>query len=318
MTLDVFTLGEAMLRLSTPVGRSMATAPSYEVHVAGAEANVASLLAQLGRSVAWASSLPDSVLGRRVLAEMQAVGVDCEGVSLTDDARLGTYFVDIHPAPQPTTVVYDRAHSAVCSLTVDDIDWDLISQARVVHLSGITPALSESLGEVTSAIADSVADSETLLSFDVNYRAKLWAPKEARDRLSSFLELADLVVCGLQDAREVFGFGDSQADVAGRFAKEYSTPSLVITAGSAGAYWVHNGESGHVPAIPVNVIDRLGAGDAFTAGLIDGALDGHFVDGVVRGVALAAIALTTVGDQARVTRREVEALMAERIRDVDR
>lgn len=318
MTLDVFTLGEAMLRLSTPVGRSMATAPSYEVHVAGAEANVASLLAQLGRSVAWTSRLTASVLGRRVLADMRAVGVDCESVSLTEHGRLGTYFVDIHPEPRPTTVVYDRADSAVCAMSVEDIEWDRIAQASVVHLTGITPALSPSLREVTEAIAASVADSETLLSFDVNYRSKLWSPNEARACLAPLLELSDVVVCGLQDANEVFGLEGSGSEVADRLEGEYSIPSVVITAGSAGAWWARGGDGGHVHAIPVRVVDRLGAGDAFTAGVLDGILDGDFIDGISRGAALAAIALTTVGDQAHVTRSEVRSLMARGGRDVDR
>lgn len=318
MTLDVFTLGEAMLRLSAPIGESLETVPKFDVHVAGSEANVASALSQLGRSVVWASRVPDSVLGRRVLSSLQAVGVDCSSVSLSERARLGTYFVDIQSDPRPTTVVYDRAGSAASDMAVDDVDWNRVSEARVIHLSGITPALSASLAEVAKALAAQARTSDSLLTFDVNYRAKLWSPREAERGLSGLLEVADVVVCGRDDANEVFGIEDQLPEMARRISERFSVGSVVVTAGSGGTFWQHGTESGHVPAVPVRIIDRLGAGDAFMAGLVDGLLDDDLPGGVARGAALAAVALTTVGDQIRVNRPEMLSLMATEGRDVHR
>lgn len=318
MTLDVFTFGEAMIRLSTPAGNSLETAPAFEAHTAGAEANVASALARLDRSVAWASRLPDSALGRRVLSDLRAAGVDCSNVSLDSQARMGTYFVDIQAPPRATSVIYDRSASAVCRFGVDDVDWDLVAQARVVHLTGITPALSQSLREAIDALAATVDASDALLSFDVNYRAKLWSPDEAAETISPLLQLADIVVCGKDDARDVLGIDGAPAEVAARLAEDFSSEFVVVTGGAEGAWWSSSGDFGFVPSVPVAVIDRLGAGDAFTAGLIDGLLDGEFADGVARGTALAAVALTTRGDQVQITREEMLAMVDGFDRDVDR
>lgn len=318
VSIDVFTVGEAMLRLSAPVGEALETVPRFDVHVAGSEANVASTLSQLGRTVTWASRVPDSALGRRVLSSLRAAGVDCSSVSLSDTGRLGTYFVDIRPDPLPTKVVYDRAGSAVCEMTVDDIDWDRASDARVVHLSGITPALSGSLAEIADELAGQARESGSLLTCDVNYRSKLWTTEEAERRLSVILESADLIVCGRDDASQVFGLAGDPGEVAQRLSQRFSCQSVVVTVGSDGAYWRRGSELGHVPAREVQIIDRVGAGDAFMAGLIDGLLDDDLPSGVARGAALAALALTTTGDQIRVNRAEMSSLMTIESPDVDR
>jgi 2-dehydro-3-deoxygluconokinase len=318
MSLDVFTLGEAMLRLSTPVGQSLETSPEYHVHVAGSEANVASTLSQLGRSTMWSSRIPDSVLGHRILSSLRSVGVDCDSVALSEGGRLGTYFVDIRPAPLSTVVVYDRAASAVCDMGLEEIDWLSISEARVVHLSGITPALSPNLAEVVSKIVSEVRESESLLTFDVNYRAKLWTPKEAEWSLSSLLDSVDVLVCGIEDARVVFGVEGTGPEVSVQLSERFSNPSVVVTAGAGGAFWRQGTQAGHIPALPVRVVDPLGAGDAFMAGLIDGVLDDDLKAGVARGAALAGIALATVGDQIRITRAGMLSLLEGDLPDVDR
>ncbi len=307
-----------MLRLSARPGSSLETASSFDVHVAGAEANVAYALARLDRTVAWASRLPDTALGRRVLAGLRSAGVDCSGVMLAPEGRMGTYFVDVHRPPRPTSVIYDRADSAACSMTVDDLDWDLISDARVIHLTGITPALSDSLRNVVSELARTAASSDALLSFDVNYRAKLWSPEMALTELSPIMKLAELVVCGRQDARDVFGVGGEPDTVARQLSEEFSIPTLVVTDGHRGSWWVSDGQPGHLSALEIDVVDPVGAGDAFTAGVIDGLLDNDLLDGINRGTALAAAALTTRGDAVHVNRAELDALVAADRNDVDR
>lgn len=318
VTIDVFTVGEAMLRLSAPLGESLEAAQRLDVHVAGSEANVASALSQLGRKVAWVSRVPDSALGRRVVSSLRATGVDCEGVLLSDTGRLGTYFVDVRPDPLPTTVVYDREKAAVCDMTVDEFNWDLADAARVIHLSGITPALSESLATIADQLAARARHSGSLLSVDVNYRSKLWTPGEAERGLSTILEAADLIVCGREDADVVFGLVGDPQDVGRQLSGRFSCQSVVVTAGADGAFWRRNREFGHVPAREVSVLDRVGAGDAFMAGVIDGLLDDDLPSGVARGEALAALALTTVGDQIRIDRTGLMSLMSTDGPDVDR
>jgi 2-dehydro-3-deoxygluconokinase len=316
--IDVFTVGEAMLRLSAPQGETLEGASRFDVHVAGSESNVASALAQLGRAVTWVSRVPDSPLGRRIVSSLRAAGVDCSSVLLADTGRLGTYFVDVRPDPLATTVVYDREGSAVCGLTVEDIDWDLVADARVIHLSGITPALSENLATIANELAARAGGADSLLTLDVNYRSKLWSPGEAEQALSGILESADLIVCGRDDVALVFGQEGEPADVARQMSERFSCPAVVVTAGSEGAFWQRGKDSGHVPSREVRIIDPIGAGDAFMAGAIDGLLDDDLPSGVARGEALAALALTTVGDLITVNRAEMTSLMTIEGPDVDR
>lgn len=317
MTLDVFTFGEAMLRLSVPLGESLETAPHFDVHVAGSEANVAGALGQIGRRVAWDSRLPESALGRRVIRALTMAGVDCSSVVLEPEGRMGVYFVDLQTS-FPARVVYDRSGSTASAIEPQDLDWGEIEDATIVHISGITPALSPTCRETAQTVADHVRDRDTLLSIDVNYRAKLWDPSDAGFTLSGLVEKADLVVSTKEDAREVFGIEGGEEVVAEELASRFSIDRVVITSGPDGAWWIDRKESGSVAALPVAVIDRLGAGDAFMAGVLDGVLDGGLGVGVRRGVVLAALALTTLGDQIVTTRGEMEKLMANGGRQVDR
>lgn len=303
---DVYTFGEAMLRFSSPPGKTLGDSSGYEVHVAGAEANVATALASLGRDVAWASLLPDNPLGLRVLGNLKGAGIDCSGVRLVDDARLGTYFVDLHNPPRPTTVVYDRADSAVCHVQQNDLDLGMVQGASIVHLSGITPALSTSCSEAISTI---VGSAKGIVSFDVNYRSKLWAPERAAESLRPLLREVDVIICPVADARHLFETSADPAGAAHELAEEFDASQVVVTSGSEGVFWLDRDVEGHQPAIPVEVVDRLGAGDALTAGILDGLLDGDLPEGVRRGAMLAAIALTTHGDAIRISRSELDSLL---------
>jgi 2-dehydro-3-deoxygluconokinase len=175
----VSTLGEAMLRLSVDAGDRLEDAKAFEVHVAGAEANVAYALARVGVPVRWASALPRNPLGRRVASTLASGGVDLSAVQWVDDARLGTYFVEFSPRPRPTQVVYDRGASAVARARVEDFDWDRVLDATAFHTSGISLALSQSSQEVTRFAIDEAHARGLSVSFDVNYRRQLWSPAEA-------------------------------------------------------------------------------------------------------------------------------------------
>jgi 2-dehydro-3-deoxygluconokinase len=307
-----------MIRLSTPQGENLETAPDFDVHVAGAEANVAAALARLGRKVQWFSRVPDNALGRRVLSELARAGVDTSAVDFVANARMGIYFVELQTPPRRTSVIYDRGDSAVWSITPEDIPWDLVEGAAIVHLTGITPALSASCRSTCMELAKATAAAGAKLSFDVNYRAKLWSPKEAAAALEPIMDLADLLMCTREDASELFGITGPAAEVAAHTAERHSTPHVVITDGPGGAWWWDQGKGGHVEADDVVVIDRLGAGDAFTAGVLDGVLDGDLTVGVHRGAVLATVALTTKGDQVVVTRAEMEEAIRGSGRSVDR
>lgn len=306
MTLEVFTFGEAMLRLSVPIGERLETAESFDVHVAGSEANVAAGLAGLGRRVAWWSRLPDGPLGRRVIRELTAAGVDCSRITLEPEGRLGVYFVELAPPPRAVRVVYDRAGSLASTITAEQIPWDLVERVRLVHVSGITPALSDTCREATATLLRRARDQGALVSLDVNYRSKLWPPSRAAAVLSEILEGIDLLVCAARDATVLFGLDEDPEQLPRILADRFSVRRVVVTSGASGAWWFDGGREGHQPAIPVTIVDRLGAGDALMAGIIDGILDDDLERGVRRGVALSALALTTRGDVTLTTPAELD------------
>lgn len=318
MTLDVLTFGEAMLRLSPPRGVPLTRATSLDLHVAGAEANVAVALSSLGRSVSWISRLPDNDLGRRVARDLTAAGVDVSHVRWEDSGRLGTYFVELGAGPKGVSVIYDRQDSTAAAISAHDLPTRAMAGARLIHLTGITPALSRSCREATEAAASAARDSETLLSVDINFRAKLWAAGDARKCLERVVAGADLIVCTAEDARDVFGIEGDPVEVAASLADGFGSAYTVVTNGAEGAVCWHDADAIRVEATPTDIVDRLGAGDAFTAGVIDGLLDGDVSEGLRRGSVLAAIALATRGDQVTVTRPELTQLLGPGGRRLDR
>jgi 2-dehydro-3-deoxygluconokinase len=318
MNFDVVTIGEAMLRLSVPAGVRLEEAQQLDLHVAGAEANTAIALAQLGRSVTWISGLPTSPLGRRVDRELRANGVDTSHVQWVDGERMGLYFVELAGPPRPVSVVYDRAGSAAAAMAVDQIHTEVIDSAKVVHLSGITPALSKSCRHLSLHAAERARSSSARLTVDINYRAKLWSPEDAKPCLTELAEGADLVVITREDAVDVFGVSGEALDMASRLRKLLGAGCVVLTLGDGGSVWDSDEGTGSQAAIPTVIVDRLGAGDAFMAGVIDGLLADDIDRGVQTGTALASLALGTRGDHVTTTRDEVERILAGRGRSVDR
>lgn len=315
---DVTTLGEAMLRLSVPVGQHLETMKELTVHLGGAESNVCAALVALGRRCSWLSRLPDDALGRYVLRTLRAAGIDTSTVVLAKNARLGTYYVEFAAPPRPTEVVYDRAGAAITELTVDMVDWDLFLDTRVLHLTGITPALNGHCFElVLEAVRRAKARGVTI-SFDVNYRSKLWSPEEAKARLLTILPYVDILICGQGDAQTIFGFRGAPEEVLAALSGSTSAELIILTQSNKGAATLIDGKLVHVPAREATVLDRLGAGDAFTAGLLDGYLDGDLRLGLEQGAALSALVLTQHGDMLVTTPEEVRHVLGSATTNLNR
>src|SRR5438132_84982 len=197
---DLVTLGEVLLRLSIPSPGRIETARQLDVQVGGAEANVAAACARLGLKVAWISALPANPWGERTRRELVGHGVDCAHVRMTEGARIGVYFLEYGVPPRPVRVLYDRRDSAFARLTEGEVDWEPVRRARLVHLTGITPALGEGArGLVRRAMREAPA-----FSFDVNYRASLWSPADARRFLDAVLPDVRHLFLGQAEARTVF------------------------------------------------------------------------------------------------------------------
>jgi 2-dehydro-3-deoxygluconokinase len=305
---DLVAIGEVMLRLSTPSPGRIETTRQLDVQVGGAEANVAAACARLGLRTAWVSALPSNPWGERIVRELTAHGVDCAYVPRFDDTRVGVYFLEFGAPPRPIRVLYDRRDSAFSRLTPEAIDWEPVRRARLVHVTGITPALGQGpRGVVERAVREAPA-----VSFDLNYRSTLWAPDDARAFVKSVLPATRHVFMGEAEARTVFGLtGSAEATIEtlGRLAPKATIALLQGQEGSTvlaeGRLWRPSRRH------TVQVVDPVGAGDAYVAGFLWATLNGRGPqDAVDAGAAVAALKCSTWGDVALIDARDVADLLA--------
>jgi 2-dehydro-3-deoxygluconokinase len=315
---DVSSIGESMLRLSVPSGRRLAGAQSLDVEIGGAETNVLTALSRLGRHCAWISRLPDHALGDAVLRAIRADGVDGAAVRRVAGERLGTYFLEYATQPRAIQVIYDRAGSAAAAMKPDDIDWDYLLDTRMLHLTGITAALSASCYDTVREAIRRAREQGVTVSFDVNYRAKLWSADDAGRRLRPLIAEADVLLCKSADAAALFGCSGEPREQMKALAALSRARAVYCTYGADGAALLAGETFAQQPALPVTIVDRIGSGDAFAAGVLDGILDGDARDGLRRGVALAAIALSQHGDRVLTSRPELDAVLAQEGHDVAR
>lgn len=305
---DVTTLGEMMLRLSVTAGKRLETATQFDVCAAGAESNVVSLLARLGRRTRWAGALPENPLGRLAANALQAADVDLEGIVWSESGRIGTYYVEFGAPPRGIQATYDRAHSCASNLTSQEIDWDALLDTRLLHLTGIHPALSPSCREMTREALRRAKQAGIPISFDVNYRQKLWSETEAAETLTLLMQGVDLLFCSAIDAARLFGCTGSMQEVAQSVRERSAANTVVVTFGDQGALLWNGNTHLHQSARPTQIIDRLGAGDALAAGVIHGFLENDFPAGLRYGVTLAALALSQLGDMVVTNNKELQAL----------
>src|SRR5438874_10064105 len=219
---DLLTLGETLLRLSPPGPQRLDQARLFEIGIGGSELNVGCVLARLGRRVAWVSRLPQGPLGRLVDGEARRHGVDTRWVRWIPEARLGLMFFEPGPAPRNARVIYDRKHSAAAELGFEDAPWDaLIAASARLHLSGITPALGPSCRALVGHVAQLAAAAGKKVSYDLNYRATLTDPAEARAMLDTVAPHLELFVLAERDARAVLGFAEEAEALAEAIAARY-------------------------------------------------------------------------------------------------
>jgi 2-dehydro-3-deoxygluconokinase len=304
----VVTFGEAMLRFNPPIGSSLEKAERYDVEIAGAEANVAIALARLGLNVAWLSRLPRNALGRRVAAKIREHGVDTSRVVWTDEGRVGLYFTEFGAVPRRPHVIYDRAGSSFASMSPAELDLGILDGCDLLHLTGITPALSAGCLEMTKMLVEAAAGRGIAVSFDVNFRGKLWSADAARTALENVLPLVQFLFVSSADASMVLRVDDTPKEQACALGRCYPAAEVVLTAGEDGA-WMWDGSLHYRSAVPSTVMDRIGRGDAFCAGYLYGRLEAADPEfALACGTAVASLAQTFEGDIAWITREDVVAL----------
>lgn len=305
---DLVTLGEVLLRLSIASPARFETVRQLDVQFGGAEANVAAACARLGRSAAWVSALPANAWGERARRELVGHGVDCGSVRMVEGARLGVYFVEYGVAPRPIRVVYDRRDSAFARLAVTDVDWTVFRRARVVHLTGITPALSAS----TRALVERALDEADTISYDVNYRSALWTPAAAREFADLVLPRARFLFLGRDEARNLFGLDGEPERIVEALARLAPKATVTLLMGDAGSLTIDGGRLVRPRCRPaVQVVDPIGAGDAYVAGFLTAWLEGRAIeDAVDTATAVAALKCSIWGDIALIGPGDVQDALA--------
>ncbi|MFT4259673.1 sugar kinase [Microbacterium sp.] len=266
-------IGETMVLIAPHDATPLADADDVRLSIGGAESNVAVHVSALGQSAAWVSALGDEVLGHRVQRTLSGLGVDTRWVRFDPDAPTGVYFKD-----PGRGVHYYRAGSAASRMTAESIAEVPLEQARIVHVSGITPTLSAECAALIDSVIERVAASDAFLSFDINHRAALWSASEAAPVLLGLANRADIVFVGLDEAETLWGTTSADAVRA-----LISAPGrLIVKDGDVGATEFSADGVVFVPAIPTEVVEAVGAGDAFAAGYLAGVLAGHDPEACLR------------------------------------
>ncbi|HSB89483.1 MAG TPA: sugar kinase [Anaerolineales bacterium] len=316
---DVVTFGECMLRLSPPDFQRLEQATQLNMAVGGSELNVAAGVARLGLSAAWVSRLPDNPLGRMVRNKAREMGVDTSHLLWTKDDRLGVYFVEYGASPRASSVLYDRSHSAISKIQPGEVAWDEVFQGcRLFHVSGITPALSDSAAAVTAEAIGAAKAAGAQISYDLNYRAKLWTQEKARRVQSPFMADVDILMTTEEDTERVFGItGGDYREVAKALADQFELRVVVITLRGTPSVWRNTwsalaysqGTYYDDVTYEVEVVDRVGSGDTFSAGFLYGYLTKDIPRGLKVGNAFAALKHSSWSDFNWSTLEETEALI---------
>src|SRR5215467_5548353 len=332
--MKVVTFGEIMLRLSPPGFERLLQSPGFVATFGGGEANVAVSLAHFGVESQYVTRVPAHAIGDAAIRALRAEGVGTGAIVRGGD-RLGIYFSEAGASQRASTVIYDRAGSSISTMTADAVAWDsVMTGAAWFHVTGITPALGERAAAATCAAVAAAKRAGARVSVDLNYRKKLWTPAQAQAVMRPMMRSVDVVIANEEDLQAVLGVGVEGADpesgaldpmayrdAAARVSREFGPRLVAVTLresvsasdnGWSAVLWDDEGATMHrSQRYAVRVVDRIGGGDSFAAGLIYALATGRALDAALRfAVAASALKHTVPGDFNRVNVAEVDALAA--------
>ena len=329
----VLTFGEIMLRLSPPGFERLLQSPQFSATFGGGEANVAVSLAHFGLDSSFVTRVPAHALGDAVVQCLRAEGVGTEFI-VRGGARLGIYYAETGASQRASSVIYDRAHSSLAELPEGTFDWaQILTEAAWFHVTGITPALGPEVARAADEAMAAANRSGARVSLDLNFRRKLWSEREAQATMRPLMRFVDVVIANEEDLQASLGFDvpganvvsgrvepEAYRDVAARVADEFGVRFVAITLresvsasdngwsavlwdAPAGAFFVSQ-------RYEIRVVDRIGGGDSFAAGLIYGLMTGRSSEDALRfAVAASALKHTIPGDFSRVSVAEVDRLV---------
>ncbi len=331
--MKVVTFGELLLRLAAPGYSKLFQKDSLDVTFCGAEANVAVSLSIFGAESVFVTKLPDSDVGRAAARSLDYFKVDTSKI-VYGAGRMGAYFLEKGVSQRPSKVIYDRAYSAFALARPEEFDWDdILEGADWFHWTGINPALSDEMSEICLEASRKAKEKRIAVSCDLNYRAKLWSPEKARSVMKKLIPYADACFCNEEDAEKVLGIKNESTDstsgmldetglsrvakticdaygckyVATSIRKSYSASR---NGWSATLYDADVGESYFSRKYDIQLADRVGGGDAFSAGLVYAfGTRMNCRDAIEFAAAASCLKQTIEGDFNRTTLEDVEFLL---------
>ena len=328
----VVTFGEIMLRLSPPGFERFLQTPAFVATFGGGEANAAVSLAQFGLDSYYVTRLPAHEIGEAAVRALRAEGVKTDFI-VRGGERIGIYFAEAGASQRASNVIYDRARSAISELEPGTLDWGTIFRgADWFHVTGITPALGDKAAACTREALDAARAAGAKISVDLNFRKKLWSAAQAQKVMRPLMKQVDLVIANEEDIQSVLGLDVPDTDVtsghlnlegyrsvAERLTRELGPPMVAITLresvsasdnGWSAALWNHaTGQFVHSQRYDVRLVDRIGGGDSFAAGIIYGLVTGRDPEASLRfAVAASALKQAIPGDFNRVSVAEVDRL----------
>ena len=328
----IVTMGEIMLRLSTPGFTRFVQAYSFDVCYGGGEANVALSLANYGHEAYFVSKVPANEIGQSAVNSLREFGVHTEHI-VRGGERLGIYYLETGASMRPSKVIYDRAHSAIAEAEPSDFDFDAIFERKDwFHFTGITPAISEKGEKLTRLACEAAKRNGLTISCDLNFRKKLWSSEKAISVMTSLMPYVDVLIGNEEDCEKCLGFKAEKTDVTKgelnlggyqdvftklkeKFGFRYMATSLRESYSASDNGWsalIYDGKDFyHSRQYDIRLVDRVGGGDSFSAGLIHGliAYSGDEKKALEFAVAASALKQTIPGDANHVSREEVETLM---------
>lgn len=331
--MKIVTFGEIMLRLSPQGNRRLFQTPVLETSFCGAEANVAVALSKFGKQAGFVTRLPDNEPGKAVVSELRRHAVDTSGIVLGGE-RLGILYAEKGASQRPSRIVYDRKHSSIAEASPSDFDWDSIFEgADWFHITGITPALSESLERISLEAVRAAKRLGLTVSCDLNFRSKLWSSEKAGSVMPAIMEFTDVCIGNEEDAEKVFGIkaGSTDSDsgkldkdgyfetarqLADKFGLKFVAFSQRASISADENDWsglLYSAEEDKIYASEqyrIRLVDRIGGGDAFAAGLIYGLHSGFTAQRTVDFAAASGCLNQTIeGDFCLMDAAEVFALI---------
>ena len=324
---DVLSLGEILLRLSPPSNERLVRGDSLRKQTGGAELNVASGIAMLGLRTGIISKIPDNDIGYFVKNYIRFCGVSDDYLvyDKSRNARLGIYFYEDGASPRKPAIVYDRQHSSIHSLSIEDIPQDIYGETRCFHTSGITLALGEEVRSCAIEMIRRFKAAGAMISFDVNFRANLWRDEaQARACIEQILPYVDVFFCSELTAQMTFGKVGDVREIMKSFTRDYPISIVATTQRTVhspkrhtfGSVLYHAGDDSYYEEEPyrdIDVVDRIGSGDAYISGVLYGLLahNGDCRRALEYGNAYSAIKNTIPGDLPSCNLQETDRVIAQ-------